>query len=141
MKLQFIFILLAGTLLYGCTKNDNHPVPNIPFDTTINITLPSYSDLLNVSGYAYVSGGSRGIIVYRRGLDDFVAFDRHSPADPNGDCSMPLVPNDDNYLQLDDSCNNASFSLYDGSPISNSDFGLRMYQTSWDGYENLRIFN
>jgi hypothetical protein len=141
MKVQFIFLLFLGILLNGCTKNKNHPVPSIPFDITINISLPSYSALQGVSGYAYVSGGSRGIIVYRRGVNDFVAFDLHSPADPDGNCPQVLTPDANNYLQLNDSCNNASFSLYDGSPISNSDYGLRQYQTAWSGGETLRIFN
>ena len=140
MKVQFIFILLVGTLLFGCTKNNNHPVPNIPFDITINITLPSYSNLIGVSGWAYVNGGSKGIIVYRRGVDDFIAFDRHSPADVDGSCP-PLFPDANNYLQLNDTCNTATFSLYDGSPISGSDYGLRMYQTAWNGNETLRIYN
>jgi hypothetical protein len=141
MKIQFILIFLVGVLLYGCNKNSKHPVPSVPFDFTINITLPSYSNLIGVSGWAYVNGGSRGIIVYRRGIDDFVAFDRHSPADPDGICPLPLTPDDNNYLQLNDTCNLATFSLYDGSPISGSEFGLRQYQTSWNGSETLRIFN
>lgn len=128
-------------MLSACAKNNNHPVPNIPFDVTVNITLPSYSDLLGVSGWAYVNGGSKGIIVYRRGIDDFIAFDRHSPADPEGNCATPLTPDDDNFLLLLDECNDASFSLYDGAPVTGSEFGLRQYQVSWNGSETLRIFN
>lgn len=141
MKVQFILMLILGLAFTGCKKNKIHPVPNIPFDITINMTLPSYSSLIGVSGWAYVNGGSRGVIVYRRGINDFIAFDRHSPADPNGTCSEPLYPDDDNYLQLIDSCNSATFSLYDGSPISGSEFGLRAYQAIWDGNQTLRIFN
>ena len=139
MKIYFLLVLII--LLIGCNKNSNHPVPNIPFDFSINLTLPSYSDLNGVSGWAYVNGGSRGIIVYRRGINDFVAFDRHSPADINGDCPTPLFPDDDNYLQLNDTCYNAIFSLYDGSPISGSEYGLRSYQAVWDGNQSLRIYN
>lgn len=141
MKVQFIFLLLLGFVLSGCTKNNTHPVPNIPFDININISLPSYSALQGVSGYCVVNGGSRGIIVYRRGVDDFVAFDLHSPADPDGTCPQVLTPDFNNYLQLNDTCNSAAFSLYDGSPISNSEYGLRQYQTSWSGGETLRIYN
>jgi len=141
MKVQFIFLLLIGLLFSSCKKNNQNPVPNIPFDITINITLPSYSSLIGVSGWAYVNGGSKGIIVYRRGVEDFIAFDRHSPADVNGDCGTPLYPDTNNYLQLNDDCNSATFSLYDGSPMSGSDFGLRQYQTQWNGGESLRIFN
>ena len=132
---------MVASMFFGCSKNSAHPVPSLPFDISINLTLPSYSDLNGVSGWAYVNGGSRGIIVYRRGIDDFVAFDRHSPADLNGDCPGALFPDLDNYLQLNDTCYNARFSLYDGSPISGSDYGLRSYQTAWNGNESLRIYN
>ena len=141
MKIRFILMLGLALIFSECTTNQNHPVPNIPFDFSIDMTLPSYSNLIGVSGYAYVAGGSKGIIVYHRGIDDFVAFDRHSPADPAGTCTTPLTPNADNFLMLDDNCNGAQFSLYDGSPVSGSDFGLRMYQVTWDGGNNLRIFN
>ncbi|MFT5860157.1 MAG: hypothetical protein ACI865_002265 [Flavobacteriaceae bacterium] len=141
MKVRFILMLLITFSLSGCVKNSEHPVPNFPFDITINLSLPSYSSLIGVSGWAYVNGGSKGIIVYRRGIDEFVAFDRHSPADVDGTCEFPLFPDDDNYLQLNDSCNTATFSLYDGSPISGSEFGLRMYQTVYDGNQGLRIYN
>ena len=96
---------------------------------------------MGVSGYAYVNGGSRGIIVYRRGIDDFIAFDRHSPADVAGSCEQPLTPNANNFLMLDDTCNVAQFSLYDGSPVSGSEYGLRQYAVTWDGSQTLRIYN
>lgn len=125
----------------GCNKQNTHPVPNIPFDVTINITLPSYSELIGVGGYAFVNAGSRGVIVYRRGIDDFVAFDRHSPEDQEGTCINALYPDSNNYLILVDECSGAQFSLYDGSPISGSEFGLRSYATIFDGNSSLRIYN
>ena len=141
MKVRFIVLLLFGIFGAACTSNKNHPVPSVPFDIAIDISLPAYDDLIGVRGFAFVNGGSRGIIVYRRGIDDFVAFDRHSPADPAGNCANPLTPNSDNFLLLDDICNDAQFSLYDGSPISDSEFGLRQYQVAWDGNTAIRIFN
>lgn len=126
----------------GCKKSNNqNPVPNIPFDITINIDFPSYSDLIGVGGFTYVSGGSKGIIVYRKSNDQFIAFDRHSPKDPDGVCKQSLTPDTLNFLQLNDICSGAKFSLYDGSAISGSEFGLRSYQTSWNGTNSLRIYN
>lgn len=135
---MFAFVLLLSA--FSCNKNKVHPVPSIPFDVTININLPTYSGLTGVGGYAYVEAGSKGVVVYRRNMNEFVAFDRHSPAN-EGECGQPLVTNENNFLQLDDLCSGATFSLYDGSPISGSEFGLRMYVTSFDGGANLRIYN
>ena len=67
----FSFFLVSAS----CTKSTNHPVPYIPFDFTIDLTLPSYSPLTGVGNWAYVVGGSRGIIIYRRSIDEFIAFD------------------------------------------------------------------
>lgn len=141
MKVQFILGVLLLLLLSSCKVNNNHPVPDVPFDITIDMTLPTYDDLLGVGGYAYVNAGSRGVIVYRRGIEDFVAFDRHSPADVNGNCNQPLTPDANNFLVLNDTCNNAQFSLFDGSPVEGSEFGLRQYATAWGGGNTLRIYN
>lgn len=137
-----ISILFLSVVFAGCFKNQQNPVPNIPFDVTIDINLPSYNALAGVGGWCYINGfGSRGLIVYRRSIDEFVAFDRHSPSDPNGDCFLPLFPDNDNFLVLKDTCNNSTFSLYDGSPLSNATIGLRQYQTLYDGFSTLRIKN
>ena len=141
MKLRFILFLSLVLLLSSCRKNKNHPVPSIPFDITIDINLPSYNALISVGTWAYVNGGSRGVIVYRRSIDEFVAFDRHSPVDPDALCPEPLYPDADNFLTLIDSCSTARYSLYDGSPIQDNEFGLRQYQTSYNGTNLVRIYN
>ncbi len=133
----FGFLLLSSK----CNNQNQNPVPFVPVDVTIDIQLPSYSNLQGVGGWTYLNGGSRGIIVYRKGIDEFVAFDRHSPADVSGTCPLPLYPDNQNFLQLKDSCNNAVFSLYDGSPVSNSIYGLRQYATQFNGNNLLRVYN
>lgn len=140
MKLQLILMTLI-LFASSCKKNNGNPIPNIPFDITIDINLPSYSALTGVGGYAYAIGGSRGIIIYRRSIEEFVAFDRHSPEDPDALCPQPLYPDTSNFLVLVDSCSQKRFSLYDGSPMSGSEFGLRQYQTEFNGSNLLRIYN
>ena len=142
MKIHFFFFSIVFLLFMGCKKNGNqNPIPSIPFDITINIEFPSYSSLIGVGGWTYVVGGSKGIIVYRKSVDQFVAFDRQSPKDINNTCSSALTPDSTNFLQLIDICSGAKFSLYDGSAISGSEFGLRQYQTVWNGTNSLRIYN
>ena len=73
------FVLLASGFI-GCRRN-LHPVPDIPFNVNINVNLPSYSGLQSIGGFAYVeNAGVKGLVVYRRTMDEFVAFDRMSPA-------------------------------------------------------------
>jgi hypothetical protein len=138
----YFLITLAIFFFQGCKKVKNVPVPNVPVEVIINLTLPSYAPLINVGGWCYVTGGSRGIVVYRRSLDEFVAFDRHSSATPNeSSCVNPIIVSTTNALELIDECSSAKFSLYDGSAITGSDFGLRQYQTFFDGNSSLRIYN
>jgi hypothetical protein len=143
MKIQNILILILLLLFSNCKKNNNNknPIPNIAFDITINIDLPSYNNLFGVGGWICIDGGAKGIIIYRKSVDVFVAFDRQSPKDLNGDCVEPLTPDSINFLQLNDYCSNAKFSMYDGAAIMNSEFGLRQYQTNWNGTNILRIYN
>ena len=141
MKNLFLFCFGFLLLSSKCNNQNQNPVPFVPVDVTIDLKLPSYSDLQGVGGWTYLNGGSRGIIVYRKGIDEFVAFDRHSPADISGTCPLPLYPDNQNFLQLKDSCNNAVFSLYDGSPVSNSIYGLRQYATQFNGNNLLRVYN
>ncbi|MBN9292553.1 MAG: hypothetical protein J0G96_01085 [Flavobacteriia bacterium] len=136
---MLIFVIVVTFL--GCKSTRRNPIPNIPFDITINITLPAYIDLQNVGSYAYVTGGSKGLIVYRMSYDQFVAFDRHSPAEASFNCDQPLTPREENFLELSDSCSTARFSLLDGSAIEGSDVGLRQYLTYFDGANKVRIYN
>jgi nitrite reductase/ring-hydroxylating ferredoxin subunit len=143
MKIR-IFLHIALILLFlGCNKNKQHPVPYFSFDSNINLNLPTYNSLKGVGGWAYVTGvGSKGVVVYRQSVERFVAFDRQSPAEGGLDCESGLVTDDDNFLILNDPCSNAQFSLYDGSIIGgDTEWGLRKYQTGFNGGDVLRIYN
>lgn len=140
-KILNIVVFVTLFLLSSCYSDRKNPIPNIPFDITINLSLPSYIDLQNVGSYAFVQGGSKGIVVYRMSYDQFIAFDRHNPADGSFNCEQPLTPKQENFLELADTCSNARFSLLDGSVIEGSDVGLRQYLTVYDGMYKLRIYN
>jgi hypothetical protein len=136
-----LLILFVWILASSCKKQALHPVPTVAFNTNININLPSYSGLQNIGGFAYVPNiGSKGVVVYRKTLDEFMAFDRHSPADGGQDCD-PLVIDPDNSLILVDLCSGAKFNIIDGSIIEGSEFALRGYRTVFDGLYTLNISN
>jgi hypothetical protein len=136
----FALVVMASGFL-GCRRN-LHPVPDIPFNVNINVNLPSYSGLQSIGGFAYVeNAGVKGLVVYRRTMDEFVAFDRMSPA-PGGDTCAPLYVDPNNMLILLDSCTTSRFSLFDGSLIEGpAEWGLRGYRTMWNGVNILNIQN
>lgn len=138
-----LFFLITMITVLGCSKNKQHPVPHYSFDTDVNLNLPAYVDLQGVGGWAYVSGvGVKGLVVYRQSMQNFVAFDRQSPAEGSLDCENGLVVDEENFLVLNDPCSNAQFSLYDGSIIGgDTEWGLRSYVVEYYGGQYIRIYN
>ena len=84
-------LLLATVLLQGCRDiHENPNYPNAIINITINLNQIDYYDLRVVSGYTYLTSDpmstSRGLIVYRLSQDEFRAYDRLPPNEPNACC-------------------------------------------------------
>ncbi|MGP8216213.1 MAG: hypothetical protein ACLQQ4_11650 [Bacteroidia bacterium] len=90
---RVFLVFIAGIILSltGCSKGNNpegsSPVPNVTVNVSININTPAYNTLLNSGGQAYVTGGYRGIILFRLNSSTITAFDRtctYNLSDANG---------------------------------------------------------
>lgn len=143
MKAILFLLIGAFFLLTGCKTTNNHPVQPPPFQIEVNLTLPSYSSLQGISGYAYVSGGIKGIVIYRKSQNEFVAFDRMATTENAIECPSGVEVNEDNFLILDDPCSDTQYSLFDGSIVEGGEveWGLRGYITQFDGFNTLRVLN
>lgn len=109
-----LFLLLLPVLFLSCEKNDTNDIlPDVFVDETINLNLPQFIDLQTPSGFAYVNGGIKGIVIQNTGIGNppYKAFDR---ACPNNDCATPM--NFDGSLKLKCPCDNSEYSIIDGSP-------------------------
>ncbi len=136
----FFYILITIGLLIGCKEKDPYPIPNVPVNLYLNLTLPAYQDLNIPGGWAYVTGGSKGIIVYRN-FNEFVALDRHTTSDPNSSCSIAKVDSVNNFV-LNDPCSTSQYSLLDGTVTKGpAKWGLRKYNATWDGANIVYISN
>jgi nitrite reductase/ring-hydroxylating ferredoxin subunit len=139
-KLRFFYVLFIGIVFVSCNRDRNNIIPNVLVDVEININNPEYINLMAVGGSMYLSGGSRGIVVYRYSQDTFVAFDRHCPYNPSDACGQ-VTFDTNSAIILKDVCCGSQFLLTDGSlysgPATNS---LKRYQTFFDG-TILRIYN
>jgi nitrite reductase/ring-hydroxylating ferredoxin subunit len=129
--------------MLACNDDDGQQrVPVVPVDITIAIDLPLYSTLENPGGWVYLQGGSEGIVVYRIGIDEFSAFDRHCTFQVENRCRVDV--DEDTNVSVDDyACCNAAFNLLDGSPMSGpATRPLLRYQTIFNVNANsLRIYN
>jgi len=113
-------------------------VPLVNVDFVININEPSFFELTNITGWIYVTGGSRGILIYRNALDQFTAFDRHSPFEVDQNCQVSVL--EDNFT-VADPCSESTWLLLDGSIISGpTTWPLKQYSTQFNG-SILRVFN
>ena len=120
----------------ACGRDSNIPVRNVDID--INVNLPSYQNLNVISGWVYVTGGSRGIIIYRRSETEFVAYERHSPYQPEDNCRVSVA---DDEITIEDECSDSKWSILDGSIINGpTSRPLLQYTTSWNE-PFLRVYN
>jgi nitrite reductase/ring-hydroxylating ferredoxin subunit len=147
-KLRYYSLLLIGLALIfsgsGCKKSesstDSHnEVPVVAVNIVLNPNSTEYINLNIVGGWETLTGGYRGIIVYRKSQDEFTAFDRACPYDWSVDKARLVV----DASGLTASCPNckSKYILLDGTPYEGpSHYSLKQYQTQYDG-NLLYIFN
>ncbi len=132
-----LFFMLT-LLLAGCKKK-NDDVPDTYVNVTIYTTEPSFANLNAVGGWIYVNAGYKGIIVYRKSPQDFVALERACTFDPESACDGVVVQSDN--FSAKDTCCGSVFQIYDGAVIQNpASSPLTQYRTSYDG-TTLHIYN
>ncbi len=142
MRIQkYLFLFLFG--LWSCKGDDDvlgNQVPILPTDLTINLNQPLYNPLTTPGGWAYVLGGSQGIVVYRLSETEFSAFDRHCTYQVSDNCQIMM---EDPTTAHDETCCGSRFEVIFGTPVNGpATFPLRAYNTQYNPNANLlRIFN
>ena len=137
----FTFAIIIVSLMVispGCKKNE-HPIPYAYVDFYVNINSTQYVELNSAGGWVNLTGGYKGILVYRLTPDLFMAYDRACPYDFSKDCGR--IAMDPSGLTTTCPCCNSKYNVVDGSVINGpSKVPLRQYRTDFDG-EILHIFN
>ena len=100
--------------VFGCNKNDtnnsNPYIPNNSFSVSININLPTYSNLQFPSNSVFINqanAGVRGIIVFNTGTG-YRAFDGACPNQSLTSCSTLTISG----INATCPCDNAVYSLF-----------------------------
>ncbi len=129
--IALLIITAAGLFLLSCGKDSQHPVPDVNVNFVLNLNTTQHIELNNIGGWAYYTGGYKGIIIYRQSVDEFRAFDRACPYHPFDDCARVQVF--DPPLATDTCCG-SRFLLLDGSVVTGpSQWPLKQYRTYLDG--------
>ena len=138
--LKITYILYVSAIftvcmsIFSCSKNDKGElIPTVPVNLTIYLSLPQYSSLNSIGNTVEITGGYKGIVVYRRSLDEFVAFDLACPHDPN---EGKLAIDSSGVTTVHATCN-SKFSLYDGSKIAGpSTRPMKRYNADYSSNDN-----
>jgi len=131
------FVIIVSTTC--CKKNNDNGVPITPVDIYLYANNPSFVNLYGVGGWVYITGGVRGILVYRKSSTEFMAYDRNCTYQSSAPCATVVV--DATNILAVDTCCHSKFSMYDGSVTQGpAGLPLKAYQTTFDG-NVLHIYN
>lgn len=124
--IYFILLTLAAS---GCRDRSISLVPNVPVNISINISLPDFFNLSVPTGWVYITGGSRGIIVYRKSESEFIAIERHSTYQAEDNCAIVVMADG---IILDDPCSESQWLITDGTIVNGpANMPLVTYDTSF----------
>ena len=128
--------LLHISLIVFCLTNcrdknkGTSTVPYVPVNINININQPDFFDLTVVTGWVYVTGGSRGIVVYRKSENEFIALERHATFEVQNNCAVTVMPDG---VILDDPCSDSQWLIMDGTIVNGpANTPLMTYNTSFN---------
>jgi len=128
MRRLLLILALAALPMGGC-RDTPGVIPYVAVDVDINLGLPAYNSLNFPGNWLYISGGSRGLIVYRYTLDEFVVLDRHATYDVDAGCQCTVLA--DGYT-IEDPCSGSQWYIFDGSIIQGPTTApLERYTTTW----------
>jgi hypothetical protein len=145
LSVIFLMVLIASQ---SCSKEEQNPnIPDVYINITIDPNSTVYQEINTSGGWMYLTSNppSRGIIVYRLTQDEFLAYDRIPPNEPNRCCESAtnctrLVVGD-NYPFAKDECLGTTYSLLNGSIFEGTGtWPMIRYNTTYNG-QYLRIFN
>ncbi len=138
MYKQLLILFFIACSASGC-KKDKSEVPNTQVDIYVYTSSPQYNHLNTPGNWAYVTGGVRGIIVYRRSIEEFKAYDRSCTYQPANSCEIVSI--DSTNIFAVDACCGSKFQIIDNTVVNGpASQPLREYNTHYDG-NTLHIYN
>ncbi|MBK7570604.1 MAG: hypothetical protein IPI10_02905 [Bacteroidetes bacterium] len=136
-------LFLLTVFSFACKKSTiNTSFPVVTVNKYVYMNLPPYNFLQTVGNYMYITdAGYKGLIVYHRSIDEWVAFDRGCTYDPaNADAILNVVTGS---LTVEDTHCGSKYNLVDGSVISSpATTPMKQYRVDYDaGTQSLYIYN
>ena len=135
-KLNVRVLLILGSLFFlaiSCKKEAQPPeIPYIYVNFSLNPNSTQYLQLNAVNGWETVYGGYNGILIFRKTINEFVAFERACPYDPLASGAQIKV--DKSGITCYCPVCGSKFIMIDGTPYEGpSHYPLKQYTTMYDG--------
>ena len=128
--MKYLLLVCSSLMLFvSCSKDIESTVPNVPVNIRLNLDNPAYIQLNSIGGSMSIEGGNRGIIVYHRGFEDYVALERTCSYSSTDTCAYVSI--DSAISSVGCRCCGSRFQLLDGAPIKGpANASLRSYKTN-----------
>lgn len=110
-----IFVLFLS--LINCSSNENlaNCIQGLPLNLVTDLNNPQLINAQTPGGHVILNGSSKGVLLFNKNGNDFVAFDLNCP---NNNCSAPMVF--ENRL-LKCTCDDSTYSVdFGGAPQTNN---------------------
>jgi hypothetical protein len=136
------FIVSVLIIVFACKKEKNTNNSNIP-NQSVNIVIypndPQFVSTIGVpGGWCYITGGNKGIIVYRSTNTDFIAYERTCTYDPSTNSAIVVMS--DNITIRDTVCG-SKFNMLNATVTQGpAAASLKTYTCQYDG-SALHIYN
>jgi len=131
---KFCFFLIL--LFISCGKNDEIPYEYV--NIAINLDFPDYMPLNAIGNSLMVKGGVKGIIIYHKSKNEFVAYERTCPFDPKHKWGKVSIDKKINSVATDTVCGSKFSLILDGAVLQTpASLPLKMYFTSYNPNTNI----
>lgn len=130
----FLLSLISVIIISGsCKKDEQQPeIPYVYVNFSLNPNSTLYIHLNPVNGWETVSGGYKGILIFRKSVNEFAAFERACPNDPLENGAQVRV--DDSGITCYCPVCGSKFIMVDGTPYEGpSHYPLKQYSAMYDG--------
>lgn len=129
-----LVLLLPLLIITACKKEEQAPdMPYVYVNFSLNPNGTQYINLNAVNGWETVTGGYNGILIFRKSINEFMAFERACPYHPTETGAQVRV--DTSGITCYCPVCNSKYIMYDGTPYEGvSRYPLKQYATVYDGY-------
>ena len=138
-KLQFFLVSICLLLVLNFCNKKEDDLPFAYINQTYDISYAAYLSLQAVGGSVTIENeGVNGILVYRKSLEEIVAYDGNCTYNPEARCAAKIT----NFSnEASDTCCGSVFQLFDGVPSKGpASLALYEYKVTFSG-DNFTIRN